>query len=336
MRVGSICYATSQGLGHLAKDFYDAGIVTDVMVFKHPGGTAPSHMDWYPKGTYEWASRPFKGEKLERWLDDIDVVLCFETPFDWVFPQRCRERGVKTVIMPMYEWFLQRPPHQFDLFLNPSLLDQQYFPQGIFIPVPVRQKWTQRTHAVKWLHNAGNIGCRGHKGTLELLKAMKYVKSPIELTVRCQFPKGLRTLIDEAKCSEDTRIKFVAGEIPYDQLFADHDCVVVPEKFNGLSLPLQEAFASGMMVMTTDRFPTNTWLPNEPLIPVESVRRAQTQGGHLEFDECIVSPQAIAKKIDEFYGKDITSLSLLGKEYGEKNSWDVLKPLYIEAMESIL
>lgn len=336
MRVGMICYATSQGLGHLAKDFYDARIVTDVMVYRHPGGTAPSHMDWYPKGTYEWKTKPFKGDVLERWLDDIDIVLCFETPFDWDLPKRCRERGVKTAVMPMYEWFLQKPPHQFDLFLNPSLLDQEYFPKGIYIPVPVRQKWKQRTHAVKWLHNAGNIGCRGHKGTLELLKAMKYVKSPIDLTVRCQFKRGLDALINESGCKKDRRITFVSKEIPYEQLFVDHDCVVVPEKFNGLSLPLQEAFASGMMVVTTNRFPTNTWLPQEPLLPVKSMHKATTQRGHLEFDECVVDPQDIAKKIDELWGSDISEISLQGKQYGIENSWEALTPRYMEVLRSVL
>ena len=38
---------------------------------------------------------------------------------------------------------------------------------------------------------------------------------------------------------------------------------VFPEKFNGLSLPLQEARAAGMLVLATDRFPMNTWLPRE-------------------------------------------------------------------------
>jgi hypothetical protein len=336
MRVGSVVYATSQGLGHLAKDFYDNGIVTDVMVFRHPGGIAKSHMNWYPRGTHEWKERPFKGPILERWLSKLDVVLCFETPFDWAFLDKARSMGVKTAIMPMYEWFLERPPHVFDLFINPSLLDQKYFPQGIHIPVPVKQEWKLRTTATKWLHNAGNIGCRGHKGTLELLKAMKYVESPIDLTVRCQNANGLRKLIRDAECISDSRIKYVAGEIPYNQLYADHDVAIVPEKFNGLSLPLQEAFASGLMVMTTDRFPTNTWLPKEPLIPVSQTQEAQTMRGHLPFEECIVDPEDIAATIDVFHQQSIEKYSLLGRQYGIENSWDVLKPRYISALESIL
>lgn len=335
MRIGMICYATAQGLGYLAKSFYDGGIVTDVMVYRHPGGKAKSHMEWYPKGTHELVSKPFVGEKIERFLDDIDAILFFETPFDWKFPQRCRERGVKTVIMPMYEWFLETPPHRFDLFLNPSALDQQYFPKGIHIPVPVDREWKLRTHATKWLHNAGNIGHRGHKGTLELLKAMKYVKSPVDLTVRCQYKAGLDRLIKEADCGRDKRITFVPEEIPYNDLFAHHDVMVTPEKFNGLSLPLQEAFASGLMVVTTDRFPTNTWLPKEPLIPVSKIERAQVMPGHKMFDECVVRPVDIAAVIDFWYGKEISSYSQAGLEYATQNSWDALRSRYQAALGAL-
>lgn len=336
MRIGTVCYATSQGLGHLAKSFYDAGVVTDVMIYQHPHGEqrAPTHREWYPPGTHIFKSSNFDCREAERFLDDLEWVLFFETPFSWEFANRCRERGVKTAIIPMYEWFLQRPPHKFDLFINPSLLDQQYFPQGVHIPIPVEPhlSWSLRERAGHFLHNAGHIGSRNHKGTLELLQAMKFVKSNISLTMRCQNAAGLKRLIDSAGVADDPRIYYTDKEIDRDQLFnTDFDVYIAPEKYNGLSLPLQEAFASGMMVMTTNRFPHNQWLPEEPLIPVSGVHRAQTMRGHLEFEESIVSPEAIAAKIDFWAGKDITSFSRAGANYGEENSWEALKPRYLEA-----
>lgn len=341
MRVGTIAYATSQGLGHLAKSFYDAGVITDVIIFRHPHGEerAPTHTEWYPEGTLILDKPPFAGEALERFLDDLDVMLYFETPFDWGFADRCRRRKVKTAIIPMYEWFLERPPHKFDLFINPSKLDQQYFPSGIHVPIPVEDDivWSQREYAMNFLHNAGHIGSRNHKGTLELLKAIPYVKSPINLTVRCQNANGLRKLIVSAGLVRDDRVHFTFGEIPRDELFtAKHDVYIAPEKYNGLSLPLQEAYASGMPVMSSRRFPNTDWLPNELLIPVSSTRRAQTMGGHLSFDESVMEPVGIAAMIDEWYGKPISSISEMGRQYREANSWSALKPQYMKALESIL
>lgn len=340
MRVGSIVYATNQGLGHLAKSFYDAGIIQDVLIFRHPHGEAekPTQTGWYPPGT-PVVNRPFRGEVFERFLDDLDIVLFFETPFDWQYVNRCKERGVKTAIMPMYEWFLQKPPATFDLFLNPSLLDQEYFPQGVFIPVPVEDhiQWNLRKTARSFLHNAGNIGSRNHKGTQELLAAMEFVESPIELTIRCQNRSGLHRLIESVpSCKDDNRIVFIDYEIPRENLFhKDFDVYIAPEKYNGLSLPLQEAYASGMPVMTTDRFPTNTWLPREFLIPVTTTRRVQVAGGHLEIEESVVSPKIIARKIDEIYGQDIQWASESGDAFRQERSWAVLGPKYKAALGAI-
>lgn len=337
MRVGTVCYATTQGLGVLAKQFYDAGVITDVMIYKHPNGRS-THTEWYPEGTHVLSTRPFRGNAVERFLDDLDVVLFFETPFDWEFVRRCRERRVKTAVIPMYEWHLERPPHSMDLYINPSLLDQQYFPQGTFIPIPaVSGIWKQRETATRFVHNSGHIGSRNHKGTEELLKAMLHVKSPIKLTVTSQEQALTKLINGVPGIEDDSRVEFlIQDNLDYGNLFSHGDVYIAPEKYNGLSLPLQEAFAAGMGVMTTDRFPANTWLPNDILIPVERYGRARTMGGHLEFDEAIVSPQTIAAMIDKWWGQGITELSNLGREWAEANSWEVLKPKYLETLGSVL
>lgn len=335
MRIGTVCYATEQGLGYLAKSFYDAGVITDVMIFRHPHGDRPTRREWYP-GAFEVTSRPFVGERVERFLDDLDLVLFFETPFDWSFLKRCRERGVPTVLVPMYEWFPERPPHHFDGVICPSLLDQDVFramdvPQYRsceFVPIPVDPifTWERRTIARKFLHNAGNIGSRNHKGTLELLRAMPLVKSPIQLTVRCQDGRGLRRLIDSAPGVErDSRIQFVYDSIPRAELFRGHDVYVAPEKYNGLSLPLQEAFQSGLAVMTTQRYPANTWLPPEPLIPVSGLQRVRVAPGHLAIDECVVRPEKIAEALDLWYLADVSRLSEAGRDWAERHSWPALR-----------
>lgn len=342
MRIGHVGYSTAQGIGHLSKSFFDAGVVTDMMIYRHPHGEerSPTHREWYPEGTPFITTRAIYGEAVERFLDDIDIMLFIETPFDWAFANRCHERGVRTVIIPMYEWMLQRPSHQFDLFINPSLLDQQYFPHGVHIPIPVEDHitWMPRHTAKRFLHNAGHVGSRNHKGTLELMQAMEFVKSPIELTIRCQERQAILRLLDSApNCKTDPRVSIVSEEIPREKLFdSTHDVYIAPEKYNGLSLPLQEAFASGMMVMTSNRFPHNQWLPEEPLIKVSATRKCQVARGHLEIEESVIDPRDIAAKIDEVYGTPITNYSLKGDLFRRTYSWKELKHRYVEALESIL
>jgi len=171
-----------------------------------------------------------------------------------------------------------------------------------------------RKRAEIYVHNAGNGGLGGRNGTKELLEALQYVKSPIKLILRSQVP---------LKVPNDPRIDYRQGT--FDNIWDEGDVFVFPEKFNGLSLPIQEAFASGMVVMSTDRYPFNTWLPKEPLIPVDNYKKEKIA---CEFDSAVLSPIKIAETIDSFYGRDIVELSKRGVDWGVDNSWTKLKPIY--------
>jgi len=347
MRVGTICYATEQGIGYLPKDFYDAGVITDVMVFLH--GSRKTHLEWYPPGTVELVQRPFSGPRVESWLRSIDVLLQFETPFDWNVLNLARQFGVRTCIVPMYECTPATIPVKPDRWLCPSELDCQYFPGSPYVPIPVKQDWHLRFRARRFLHNGGNLGLREHKGTRQILEALKLVTKPVHLTVRAQDVRGLRQILEEvfdAKLwgqssgvfdlsSERVgwRLSAMLGSVHRGQLFApEFDAFVMAEKYNGLSLPIQEAYASGMLVMTSDRFPMNTWLPRWPLFPVSQYIRARVGGPYNEYDEAVLEPAAIAAKLDEVFNAPIDAYSLEGYEWAQRNSWAALKPKWLEAL----
>jgi hypothetical protein len=341
LRIGSLVYATAQGLGVLAKSFYDAGVVTDVLVIRH--GRHQTFDDWYPNAT-QITSLKDSGQQatMRRFCEGMDAMLFFETPFEWSLINHCRDNGVRTYLMPMFECEHARLPAQPDRFINPSLLDQQYYPQGVFIPVPVHGIPVRaRTRAEVFLHNAGHGGLKGRNGTAELVEAMRHVKSGAKLVIRMQEPNrqywaagGLQDASEKPK-NLPGNIELQVGTLPYEKLWengGEHDVFIFPEKFNGLSLPLQEARAAGMLVMCGDRFPMNTWLPRSPLIPVAGYRKTRIGPPYNEFDEAIFDPKAIAAKIDEWHGRDITEYSESSRAWTESMSWGVLKPKYLEAL----
>lgn len=336
MRVGMVCYATEQGLGYLAKSFYDAGVVDEVLIFAYPNHTKRNHTEWYPEGTPVIKARPFRGLEIVGFLSKVDVVLFFESPFDWDFPNVCRDFDIKTVMIPMYEWWPTHPKHKFDAMISPSLLDKDYFPASTFIPIPVDgQYWKQRYYAKRFIHNGGGIGSREHKGTRQFLEATKLVKSNAEIVVRAQNVRAFSSILrDVYRGHIPSNVTIEIGSVPYEKLW-DGDVLVAPEKYNGLSLPLQEAYAAGMLVMTTDRYPVNTWLPKDPLIPVYETHKAKVQNGYLEIDESTVRPEDIAAKIDEWYGKSLHPYSTWGLHWAEEMSWDVLKLVYLKELERI-
>lgn len=308
-KVGSVVLSTSQGLGYLAKDFYDNGIIDKVFVWKH--SSRDNHYDWYPD----------RVQNIDELLE-CDIILFFETCFDFDFMKRAKAKGIKIVFIPMFECSNPNIVKMADKIINPSLLDQQYYPEGVFIPIPANKTWKLRETAKVFVHNSGNGGLGGRNGTKELLEAMKWVKSPIKLIIRSQ---------GHIEPINDPRIEYRLGT--FDDIWSEGDVFIFPEKFNGLSLPLQEAFASGMLVMCGDRFPMNTWLPNDPLIPVKEYKKERIA---VEFDSAVLDPKDIAERIDEWYNKSITEYSLKGKEYGQSNSWLNLKEKYLSQFRDIL
>jgi hypothetical protein len=356
------------------KAFYDNGIVTDPIIMRHKSGGTPN-LHWYPEGTPVVSSLNEIRTALRRVSNHLDAVLFFETPFDWDSIEVCRRWSIKTVLCTMYEWTPRVWPQKPDYILAPSKLDYDYFldefgsDRCIFIPVPVETKhWRRRTTAMRFLHNAGNIGHREHKGTRELLKAIPLVKNPdFKITIRAQAMTAFQRMAAEVpEFKIDNRVSITPGEIPYENLWDDADVYIAPEKLNGLSLPLQEAFAAGLLVMTTDRYPMNTWLPNgrhtsklrafgmpefmpggsceipdgatltigdpskNPLIPVDHYERACIGPQYREFEEAIVTPEAIAQTIDAWCGRDITDFSDNSAAWATLHSWERLKPRYEE------
>jgi len=257
-------------------------------------------------------------------------MLFLETPFNWDLIPYCRGHGIKTCLVTMYECTPIMHPEP-DLYICPSLLDLQYFhgSSKVFLPLPVEYPWKQKIKVEEYIHNGGYLGLRGREGTVLLIEAMEHVKSPIKLTIRVQENVAPAY---QRKMAADRRITYIAATVPYEELYSSGDACVAPQKFNGCSLPLQEARASGMLVMTTDRFPMSTWLPRTPLIPVRGYQKARIGGAYMEFDEALVDPRDIARKIDEWYQQDITEYSLSGKRWAEENSWEVLKPRYLDAL----
>lgn len=307
-KVGSIVLATDQGLGYLAKDFFDNGVIDYVLIREH--SSRVNHREWYPEDRVV--------NSLSELIEKCDTLLFFEEVFFWEAIPRAREAGKKTVLMPMYECTRSPMPYEPDLILAPSVLDLDYYKEKnvelVTVPVDVKPRLRQKAHV--FVHNAGNGGLGGRNGTKELIEAMKFVQKPVKLIIRSQVPIPAVT---------DPRIEVRVGQVPAEELWREGDVFIFPEKFNGLSLPLQEAFAAGMLVMCGARFPMTWWLPQEPMIPVQGYRNERLA---VEFKCAEYSPLSIARKIDEWYGRDITNFSIAGMAWGEENSWSKLKGRY--------
>lgn len=327
MKIGTICYATTRGLGYLAKNFIDNGVINDICVVNHP--SVPMQ-DWYPKAPVV-QMREMNTRVTKEFCDGHEAMLFFETPFDWSVIPHCKMRGIRTYLVTMYECSPQPFPVEPHRYLCPSLLDYDEFPAfSKLVSIPCEVPWRLRTQAKIFVHNGGYLGLRGREGTELLIEAMQFVQAPIELIIRVQenvSPSHIRA------CNMDKRISYRPERVPFDQLYAEGDVYVAPQKFNGMSMPLLEARASGMALLTTDRYPTNSWLGTDGVyIPVHHREQVRLAARFRPIEFCNISPRDIAASIDSMAFTDIGRMSVLGKEWANKNSWAALKPTWMEVL----
>jgi len=273
-------------------------------------------------------------EQIDEFLKDIDIVLAFETPYNWNVFSMAKERGIKTVLIPNYEWTEENPPIHPDLYLCPSLLERdiyKYYPtKSEYLPVPIDRKmfpFRLRTKAETFVFNNGHGGTKGRNGLIALLKAIPLVKSDVEFTINSQVP------IPEIK--DDRVFVNIEGVKNRADLFKEGDVLLLPRKFGALSLPTWEAISSGMPVLSTDVYPFNAILPKEWFFKPERIEKMQTASVNRVIDVAIVDPKKIAEKIDEWANKNISKESKKAEKIADKISWENMKSKYIKLFEKL-
>lgn len=272
-------------------------------------------------------------EDIDWVTDDVDIVLTIETPYNWNVYRKAREKGVKTALMVMYEWLypageVQTHP---DLYLCPTKVDFDNTPFGNkkLLQVPVNRnliKYKTRKEAKTFIFNNGHGGFGGRNSMHEFLNAIPLVKSDVKFKVRTQVP---------VQSTNDSRLDIEHGEVAYEDLWKEGDIYVHLHKFDGLSLPLNEALAAGFPVMALDIEPHNEYLPKDFLITPEVRGTMKTSR---IIDIALVSPVAIAKKIDEIAAmpsEKIEEYSKLADKLAGDISWEALKPKYLEVLNEL-
>ena len=331
MRIGAICRVDNGGLGSLTYDFWKHILeIKKELVITITDREHEEDLTRYPKAIF--CNRYPTLEQIDFFLEDIDIVLIFETAYNWNIISKAREKGIKSVLMPMYEWSPYKLPTEPDLYLCPSKLDYDIFPEPKkYLPVPIDRKlfkFKQRTKAQTFVFNNGHGGSNGRNGLEELLEAIPLIKSDIKILIRSQLP-----ILEINDPRVETRVANLKNRA---DLYQEGDVFLFPHKFNGLSLPIQEALSCGMPILSTDFYPHNTYLPKKWLFKAKGFEKGQVNPASRIIDVAQLSPENIALKIDEFANKDITEDSQKANEIAEAMSWDKLHKDYIKLFKELL
>src|SRR5437588_13058307 len=102
-RLGIIARCDNTGLGVMTVDFFRNLMVQKVLVVP---GALENHLDRFanrPGVSVICSTRvPTLGE-INRFLENVNVVVAFETPYDWNIFMRGRQLGIMTVLITMYD-----------------------------------------------------------------------------------------------------------------------------------------------------------------------------------------------------------------------------------------
>ena len=227
-RIGIIARCDNTGLGVMTVDFFRNLVVQKVLVV--PGNEA-NYLDRFTNrsgvSVIVCPTRVLTLGEIDRFLENVDVIVAFETPYDWNIFMRARQLGIKTVLIPMYEWTPSNDkiPCYPDLFLCPSRLDYDELPEPKqYIPTPVNRDiipFRLRTHAEKFVFINGTGGFKRRNSLHVLLEVIPLVKSPIEFLIRSQV---------SIPPISDTRVTVQMEEVDYENLWKEGDIYLRSEE----------------------------------------------------------------------------------------------------------
>jgi glycosyltransferase involved in cell wall biosynthesis len=336
MRIGLIARADTRGLGIQTRAFHDHMHPAKTLVVNcQSAKPLPIRRDWYPNAT--WVDHWPRACDYSGWLTNLDVVYTAETPYSHSLFSTARDRGIRTVLHVNPEFldhmrkpYLPKPT----LFAAPStwMYDQLPGPKAL-LPVPVAtEHFTPQAadRATNFLHVVGRPAIHDRAGTADLLLALESVHTDITVTITCQEPGYVHSLIgaDGIKLPDNVELIVADGDVDnYWDLYTGHHVLVSPRRFGGLSLPMQEACAAGMPVIAPAVSPTIDWLPNDWLIPAT---HAGSFVAHTTVDLYTTDAVALAAKIDQMasdpaYYRDASARAL---GIAKQLSWAELKPEY--------
>lgn len=348
MRIGIIARCDNTGLGNQTRELVKMLNPKKVLIIDSSFfNKNKQNFNWY-EGYNIDATRagfPKRGEMVG-FLRDLDVVISCETFYNSLFIDLARNMGVKTILQYNYELLVNiKQSHELipDVFIAPSLWHfdtmQKMFSdkaQIIYLPPPtdittfekVREINISKIHN-RILHVAGKRAAKDRNGTDTVFEMLQYSKEDYNLVITSQTEIEIKP--------RDPRLSISYANIKNrEDLYSGFDAMVLPRRYAGLCLPMNEALISGMPVFMTNISPNNLVLPNDWLVNSEKIGEFKTKA---DFDYYAADPKELAKMIDNFVSMKrdrILEMKRQAFEIGFNNySPEVLKDKYIDLIDSL-
>ena len=163
---------------------------------------------------------------------------------------------------------------------------------------------------------------KDRNGTDTVIDMMRYSNADFELVIKTQTPL--------TSSYKDSRITVYTGNPDSrESMYEGFDAMVLPRRYAGLCLPMNEALMSALPVFMTDISPNNAILPDKWLIESHKIDEFKTKSMVNVYN---ADPNRLAKVIDKYVENDRKiKFKETALEIGLENfSVDKLKDRYIK------
>lgn len=245
-----------------------------------PFNKAEQHFDWYDSFN-GFSSLGFPDHRtVRRFLTGLTHVLTAETFYSYDLIKIANASNIKTFNQYNYEFndnLRQDLPIPYK-WLAPSHWHvdkmEAKFESVVYLPPPTfsndfksaRQQNMTRTGYRRFVHIVGKRASHDRNGTEDILQALQYCQAEFELVIRSQHELEYQI--------NDRRVTFdVGNKLTQSELYADFDALIMPRRYGGLCLPMNEALCSGLPTIMTDISPNNKVLPEDWLVQAKVERQ---------------------------------------------------------------
>ena len=308
MRLGIIARSDNTGLGNQTKELVDMLKPTKILLIDStPFNKNNQHPEWYKDYDCIRSTGFPTLQQIKLFLKEVDIVVSCETFYDQNFVRYAKKYGVKTILQYNYELFgnlavpnLPLP----DILLSPSVWHIDHVKKlfgnqskVIHLPPPTSPLIFSGAKEINMskdhnriLHIAGKKAAKDRNGTNTVLEMLKYSNADYELVIRSQ--SEIETNI------KDSRLTIEIGNPDNrEDMYSGFDAMVLPRRYAGLCLPMNEALMSALPVFMTDISPNNAILPQQWLAESKKIDTFRTKS---MVDVYNVSPQKLGNVVDKY------------------------------------
>lgn len=327
MRVGVVTPATDRGLGIQTMEAARA-LDASVLVVDCKDPRFPTHPERFPGATVVRWAQGLDPNPTMAWLRTVDVVYAAETFFDRRFTKWANAAGVTTVLHANPEFWTNGDAPTRLWSATPWRSDVMP-PHTEVVPFPVA---TDRFTPVaphdgpcRWLHVAGKRALADRNGTDTVLAALPLLTR--ECTVDVVVQHGDVPMVPTVP--PHVTIRLLPPPNNYWRLYDDCDALVLPRRYGGLCLPVQEAMAAGLAVVMSDLSPNHVW-PG-PRVPAEFLRKYTMPCGRVPVYD--VNPALLAQAMDALADPERRAeVQAESRAWAAEHSWDVQAPRWLDLM----